>query len=67
MTDISTVQDSTIKILQQAMPTEPVQLKYPFPVRPGRMLGLIRFDGQVYSTEKITRAVFMQIKMPAFI
>ena len=66
MTDISTVQKNAIKLMQQAMPIEPVTLKYPFPVRPRRMLGLIRFDGQVYSTEKITRAVFMQIKMPAF-
>ena len=66
MKDISTLQDKAIELMQQAMPTEPVQLKYPFPVRPTRMLGLIRFDGQVYSSEKITRAVFMQIKMPAF-
>lgn len=66
MTDIHTLQNNAIELMQQALPTEPVQLKYPFPVRPKRMLGLIRFDGQVYSSEKITRAVFMQIKMPAF-
>jgi hypothetical protein len=66
MTDINTLQNSAIELMQQAMPIEPVELKYPFPVRPKRMLGLIRFDGQVYSAEKITRAVFMQIKMPAF-
>jgi len=67
MTDISTLQNNAIELMQQTMPTEPVQLKFPFPVRPKRALGLIRFDGQVYSSEKITRAVFMQIKMPAFI
>jgi hypothetical protein len=66
MTDISTLQNSAIQLMQQAMPIEPVQLKHPFPVRPKRMLGLIRFDGQVYRSEKITRAVFMQIKMPVF-
>jgi hypothetical protein len=66
MTDITTLQNSAIELMQQAMPTEPVALKYPFPVRPKRMLGLIRFDGQVYSAEKITRAVFMQIQLPAF-
>lgn len=67
MTDISTLQNNAIELMQQAMPAEPVQLKYPFPVRPKRMLGLIRFDGQVYSSEKITRAVFMQITLPAFL
>ena len=67
MTDISTLQNKAIDLMQQAMPTEPATLKFPFPVRPKRALGLIRFDGQVYSSEKITRAVFMQIKMPAFI
>jgi hypothetical protein len=66
MTDISTLQNNAIELMQKAMPTTPVTLKFPFPVRPRRMLGLIKFDGQIYSTEKITRAVFMQIKMPAF-
>ena len=66
MTDINKLQDNAVELMQQAMPTTPVTLKYPFPVRPARMLGLIKFDGQVYSTEKITRAVFIQIKLPAF-
>lgn len=66
MTDISTLQNNAIELMQQAMPTTPVTLKYPFPVRPPRMLGLIKFDGQVYSSEKITRAVFMQIALPVF-
>ena len=52
--------------MQQAMQASPVALKYPFPVRPARMLGLIRLDGQVFSSEKITRAVFMQIGFPVF-
>ncbi len=30
------------------------------------MLGLIKFDGQIYSSEKLTRAVFMQISLPVF-
>jgi len=30
------------------------------------MLGLIKFDGQVFSSEKLTRAVFLQITPPVF-
>ena len=66
MTNINRLQDNAVALIQQAMPVTPVQLKYPFPVRPARMLGLIKFDGQVYSSEKITRAVFMQIGFPVF-
>jgi len=66
MTDINRLQDNAVVCMQQAMPITPVALKYPFPVRPVRMLGLIKFDGQVYSSKKITRAVFMQIGFPVF-
>ena len=66
MSGIHELQKNGIVQLQQAMQVAPVALKYPFPVRPGRMLGLIKFDGQVYSSEKLTRAVFMQIGFPVF-
>jgi hypothetical protein len=66
MTDINKLQFKAIALMQQAITITPVALKYPFPVRPARMLGLIKFDGQVYSSEKLTRAVFMQIGFPVF-
>ena len=66
MTDINKLQDTAIARMQQAMQVAPVALKYPFPVRPARMLGLIKFDGQVFSSEKLTRAVFLQITLPVF-
>ena len=66
MNGIHELQKNGIAHIQQAMQITPVALKYPFPVRPGRMLRLIKFDGQVYSSEKITRAVFMQIGFPVF-
>lgn len=66
MNGIHELQKHGITQLQQTMQVTPVALKYPFPVRPARMLGLIKFDGQVYGSEKITRAVFMQISLPVF-
>jgi hypothetical protein len=66
MSGIHELQKNGIVQLQQAMQVAPVALKYPFPVRPARMLGLIKFDGQVYNSEKLTRAVFMQISLPVF-
>jgi hypothetical protein len=37
-----------------------VDLKHPFPERPWRMLGLLRFDGEVYCTERLVRALFLK-------
>ncbi len=66
MSGIHELQKNGIAQLRQAMQAAPVALKHPFPVRPRRMLGLIKFDGQVFSAEKLTRAVFLQITLPAF-
>ncbi len=66
MSGIHELQAKAIEHLQQAMEIVPVALKYPFPVRPRRMLGLIKFDGRVFYSEKLTRAVFLQITPPVF-
>lgn len=66
MNGIHELQKNGIAQLQQAIQVAPVALKYPFPVRPARMLGLIKFNGQVFSAEKLTRAVFLHIKPPVF-
>ncbi len=53
-------------------------LKNTFPFGPGnpylsftgssrRMLGLVRMDGEVFSTDKIMRTVFFRIKFPVFL
>jgi len=66
MRSINELQGNALTLMKQSMPLTTVQLKYPFPVRPGRMLGLIKFDGEVYCSEKLNRAVLMQIHFPVF-
>jgi hypothetical protein len=45
----------------------PVRLKYPFPERSKRTLGLVRVDGEVYSSEEFSRVVLMKIDLPFYI
>ena len=52
--------------LNKHFPLQKVQLKYPFPVRPPRVLGLVKLDGEVYSTDKLQRVVCMRITLPVF-
>ena len=52
--------------LKKHFPLQEVQLKYPFPVRPRRVLGLVKLDGEVYSTDKLQRVVCMRITLPVF-
>jgi len=66
MRNITELQGDALSLMKKTIPLTPVQLKYPFPVRPGRMLGLVKFDGEAYCAEKLTRAVLMQIQFPVF-
>jgi len=43
-----------------------VQLKHPFPVRPRRTLGLVKLDGEVFSTDRLQRVVCMRITLPVY-
>ncbi len=45
---------------------KPVQLKHPLPERPLRALGLMEIDGEVFSSEKLLRAVFIRPQLPVF-
>ncbi len=38
----------------------PVDLKHPFPERPWRLAGLLKFDGDVYCTGRLVRALFLK-------
>lgn len=42
----------------------PVSLKFPFPERPLRILGLVKIEGEVYSSEKFTRILLMRATIP---
>ena len=53
--------------LNKHFPLQSIQLKYPFPVRPLRVLGLVKLDGEVYSTDKLQRIVCMRITLPVYI
>jgi hypothetical protein len=45
---------------------KPVQLKHPLPERPVRALGLMKIDGEVFSSDKLLRAVFIRPQLPVF-
>ena len=52
--------------LKNKFPLTPVSLKYPFPERPFRTLGLVKVDGEVFSSEKFSRAVFFRLNLPVY-
>jgi hypothetical protein len=43
---------------------KPFPLRHPFPERPIRTLGLLKFDGDVYTSEKFARVVMMRVSPP---
>lgn len=61
--DIHTIALAEIK---KRFTLNPVRLKFPFPERSRRTLGLVRVDGEVYSSEQFSRVVFMKIDLPVY-
>jgi len=53
--------------LKKRFTLNPVPLKYPFPERPIRTLGLVKTDGDVFSSEKFSRVVFMRLNLPLYL
>ena len=45
----------------------PLTLKYPFPKRPARTLGLLEFDGRIFTSEKFARVVMLKVTPPFFV
>ena len=43
-----------------------VNLKHPFPERPVRALGLMKINGEVFSSDKILRVVFIRPELPFY-
>ncbi len=54
-------------ILKKRFTLNPVRLKYPFPERPLRTLGLVKADGEVFSSEKFSRLVFFRLNLPFYL
>ena len=61
--DIHTVALAEIK---KRFSLNPVRLKFPFPERSMRTLGMVRVDGEVFSSEQFSRVVLMKIDFPAY-
>ena len=45
---------------------KPVQLKHPLPERPVRALGLMDIKGEVFSSDRLLRAVFIRPQLPVY-
>ncbi|MBN2108765.1 MAG: hypothetical protein JW832_15170 [Deltaproteobacteria bacterium] len=67
MATLHTVHDQIISDLKSRLSLAPVTLKHPFPERPVRMLGLVKLDGDVFSTEKFLRIVCLRISLPLYV
>jgi hypothetical protein len=54
------------KELRKRYALEPVTLKHPFPERPLRAVGLMNINGEVFSTDKFLRVVFIRPELPVY-
>jgi hypothetical protein len=52
--------------LRKRFTLEPVLLKHPLPERPIRTLGLMNISGEVFSTDKLLRVVFLRPQLPFY-
>ena len=64
LTDIHSV---AIEELKKKFSLKPVQLTHPLPERPKRTLGLVQMDGDVFTSDKFTRVVFLRINFPIYL
>jgi hypothetical protein len=53
--------------LKKKFSLKPVALKHPLPERPVRTLGLVKIDGEVFSSEKLARVVLLKINFPVYL
>lgn len=66
MSSLVNIHSEIVGGLKKHFALERVQLKYPLPARPMRMLGLVRMDGEVYGTDKLQRIACLRIALPVF-
>ncbi len=66
MVTLHTVHQQIQSDLQTRINLEPVKLKHPFPQRPPRMLGLIKLDGEVFSSQHFQRIICLRISLPFY-
>lgn len=66
MTSLRDIHPIALAELKKRHTLKPVALKHPFPERPIRTLGLVKVDGEVFSSEKLTRVVMFRLNLPAY-
>lgn len=67
MASLQEIHSVVVSEIKKTLTLNPVTLKYPFPARPVRALGLIKMDGEVFSSEKLLRVVCLRISLPVYI
>ena len=58
------IHDDTFTELNRRYQLNGVDLKHPFPERPWRLLGLLKFDGEAYCSERFVRALLLKTSLP---
>jgi len=66
MESLKDIHPIAIAKLKKSFTLNPVPLKYPFPERPARALGLAKVDGDIFSAEKFSRVVFFRLDLPVY-
>jgi len=66
MADIMSIHHMVKEELRKRFALKQVKLKHPFPSRPIRALGLMNIDGEVFSSDKILRIVFIRPQLPFY-
>jgi len=67
MKSLKEIHTSALPELKKRFALNPIPLQYPFPERPLRTLVLIKTDGDVFSSEKFSRVVFLKIDFPVYL
>ena len=60
MESLKEIHNIALPELKKKFTLDPVSLKYPFPERPLRTLGLVRINGDVFSSEKFSPGSFFE-------
>ena len=66
MADLMNIHSRAQAEMRKRYQLKPVALKHPFPERPLRALGLMKIDGEVFSTDRLLRIVFIRPQLPVY-
>ncbi|RMF93155.1 MAG: hypothetical protein D6734_10785 [Candidatus Schekmanbacteria bacterium] len=66
MAEIKNIHSIIIEDLKKKFDLQRVSLSHPFPERPLRTLGLVKIDGDVFTSEKFSRITCLRINLPFY-